>query len=394
MPSATAEPPAPPDPPRDVPCLRLSSPTDLLAAVPYLLGFHPSDSLVLVGIRDRQVAVVLRVDLPPAPATGPPPDPGELIGYLVDVLGRQGPVRLVLVGYGPAGRVDPFVTEVRAAFAACDLPVLDALRVADGRYWSLTRREPSGAGEGVPFAVGTSPVAADATLAGLVALPDREALARRVAPVDGERRVAMERATHRAEVRWGTLLSGTTDLAEVHERILAEGLTAVRGAVARYQPPATPGPPEPTDQPTDEPTDELSDEEVAWLGLVLGVTRVRDEAWGLAETGDRHAHRALWTEVVRRAESRYLAAPAALLAFVAWRDGDGPFATVALDLALAADADYSMAHLIGHALATGMPPNWWRPASPAELARFDAPRPTAPPPRRRVRLRRAHKKKR
>src|SRR4051812_45211739 len=144
MPSATTEPPAPPDPPCDVPRLRLSSPTHLLAAVPYLLGFHLSDSLVLVGIRDRQVAVVLRVDLPPAPATGPPPDPGEVIGYLLDVLGRQDPVRLVLVGYGPAGRVDPFVAEVRAAFTACDVPVLDALRVADGRYWSLTRREPSG----------------------------------------------------------------------------------------------------------------------------------------------------------------------------------------------------------------------------------------------------------
>ncbi|HEX6075419.1 MAG TPA: DUF4192 family protein, partial [Micromonosporaceae bacterium] len=44
--------------------LRLRSASDLLAAVPYLIGFHPSDSLVLVGFGDRMVRFLARADLP------------------------------------------------------------------------------------------------------------------------------------------------------------------------------------------------------------------------------------------------------------------------------------------------------------------------------------------
>lgn len=365
--------------PPTAPRLELSSPADLLAAIPYLLGFHPADSLVLVGIRDRHVAVTFRVDLPP---------PGDatdaLIGYLLDVLGRprrrHRRVRLVLVGYGQPGRVEPFVAAVRAAFAAHDLPVLDALRVTGDRFWPLT--DPSPAGAGRPFSL-DSPVAAAATVAGMVALPDRAELTSRVAPVEGPARVAMERATHQAEVRWGDLLTGSADLTEAHDRILAAGLTAIRTATTRYQPTPETAPTSPA--PAPDPGDgasRLTDDEVAWLGMVLGVSRVRDEAWGLADTADRGGQLALWAELVRRLEDRYLAPAAALLAYVAWQHGNGPYATVALDRALAADPDYPMAQLLSEALAAGMPPSTWHPVSPAELARLDAPPPTTVPPRR------------
>ena len=353
-------PTAAPDPPDGRPHLRLSSPTDLLAAIPYLLGFHPADSLVLVGIRRRQVVVTFRVDLPPP---GRPPDsPGTgQLRYLLDVLVRQRPVRAVLVGYGPADRVDPLVAVVRDDLADRDVPVLEALRVGDGRYWSLVTG-PAGAGR--PCDPGASPVSATATVAGLVALPDRADLLRRIEPVTGADRVAMERATHDAEVRWGDLLATSADLAEVHARTVTEGLIAVRSAATRY---SRLGPEEP------------GADEVAWLGLVLGVPRVRDEAWGLADTADRAGQLALWTAVVRRLESRYVAPAASLLAFVAWQAGEGPFANVAIDRALEADPDHPMAQLLGQALAGGMPPSVWHPLGPAELGRLDAPVPTRVP---------------
>src|SRR4051812_23652847 len=48
--------------------LRMRDPGELLAALPYLLGFHPRDSLVVLafgGRSGRRVGLTQRVDLPP-----------------------------------------------------------------------------------------------------------------------------------------------------------------------------------------------------------------------------------------------------------------------------------------------------------------------------------------
>jgi hypothetical protein len=42
----------------------LTSPHDLLAAIPFLIGYHPTDSLVLVSIKDDGVGMAMRVDYP------------------------------------------------------------------------------------------------------------------------------------------------------------------------------------------------------------------------------------------------------------------------------------------------------------------------------------------
>ena len=42
----------------------LTSPHDLLAAIPFLIGYHPSDSLVLVAIKGDQVSMAMRIDYP------------------------------------------------------------------------------------------------------------------------------------------------------------------------------------------------------------------------------------------------------------------------------------------------------------------------------------------
>jgi len=40
--------------------LHVSSSHEFLAAVPYLLGFHPADSVVVVAFRDRRVLCAAR----------------------------------------------------------------------------------------------------------------------------------------------------------------------------------------------------------------------------------------------------------------------------------------------------------------------------------------------
>ncbi|BCJ26921.1 DUF4192 domain-containing protein [Actinocatenispora sera] len=325
----------PPGAPHTAPAIRLAGPADLLAVIPYLLGFHPTDSLVVVGLREGRIAFCFRADLadPPAPHR------------IAAMLSAQSLTGVIIIGYGPAERVDPISEPVAAALADAGRPVLDRLRTEAGRFWSDSCRRsdccpPDGQPLGVP-----SRVAAEATLAGLVALPSRDALAAQLAPVTGPARVAMERATHRAELRLQSLLDTAPTPAAAAERMLADGLAAVRDAARRYG--------------TD-PAVRLTDDEVAWLGIVLAATQVRDEAWLLAE-GDLAGHRALWTDVLRRVTDEYLAAPAALTGFVCWQQGDGAVGMMALGRALAVDPSYSMALLLAQALAGGLPPTAWRP---------------------------------
>ena len=91
----------------------------------------------------------------------------------------------------------------------------------------------------------------------------------------------------------------------------------------------------------------------AWLALVLTRLRIRDDAWARMDPNHRDAHRRLWTDVVRRAQPGYVAAPACLLAFTAWQGGEGALANIALDRALADDPAYSMALLLRDILDAG-----------------------------------------
>jgi hypothetical protein len=107
----------------------------------------------------------------------------------------------------------------------------------------------------------------------------------------------------------------------------------------------------------------------AWLALVLRRLRIRDDAWARMDPGHAAAHRRLWTDLVRRAQPGYAAAPASLLAVTAWQEGNGALANIALDRALADDPAYSMALLLRDLLDAGVPPSAAAPPmTPEQLA--------------------------
>ncbi|MGY0004213.1 DUF4192 domain-containing protein [Micromonospora sp. I033] len=165
------------------PRLAVRSPADLVAAVPYLLGFHPADSVVVVAVRGRRVVFAARGDLPE-----PGRDPRPPARHLAEVVARQGTDAATVIGYGPALRVTGAVDAVGEALDRAGLLVLDALRVTDGRWWSYLCAEPSCCPpEGTPYDPAASQVSAAAVFAGQVALPDRAALAAQVPPERGER---------------------------------------------------------------------------------------------------------------------------------------------------------------------------------------------------------------
>jgi hypothetical protein len=82
---------------------------------------------------------------------------------------------------------------------------------------------------------------------------------------------------------------------------------------------------------------------------------VRDFAW--ERITDDESHVALWTDVLRRVEPELAAPPASLLAFAAWRTGQGALASVAVDRALRSTPGYSLARLMDEVLRHGVAPS-------------------------------------
>ncbi|MFC5835611.1 DUF4192 domain-containing protein [Nonomuraea insulae] len=322
------------------PYLTLTSPTDVLAAVPYLVGFHPTTSLIVIGLASGQAKMVARWGLPFPPGT---------LDAMSPLLDREGVTEMVIVGYGPGELVTPATDEARLLATRAGIHVGEALRAHEGRYWSyicdLATCCPA---EGTPYDLSTSQIAAEATVRGLVALPNREALERTLAPVTGPVRMAMRRATAEATADIRAQLMTSTDLDALAARLVSDGLTRVRSALQVHS-----------------EGGRLDDTEAARLGLDLLIMRVRDEAWTLMQ----EPHALLWKDLTRRLEPRFIPPAASLLAMASWRAGNSVQATIALERALTADPSYSMANLLMHALHNLVSPTILRDRlpTPAEL---------------------------
>jgi len=334
--------------------VKVGSADGILAVVPHLLGFHPAESLVLLGIGGphARIRLAFRYDLPDPPEEGLAADIAE---HAATVLGREHLTMAIAIGYGTGQAVTPVVDVVVPALGQAGIAVQDVLRVQDGRYWSYVCSDPACCPpEGVPFDPAGHPAATALAAAGLGVRADRAALVRTLAP-SVEAAQPMSRAVERARSRAGRLVDDALAVpgSDPLQSIADAGRRSIRLAVTAYR-----------------RGDELTDyDEVAWLGLVLFDLRVRDDAWARMDPQFNEAHLRLWTQLVRLLPEEFVPAPAALLAFTAWQAGDGALASVAIERALRADPGYSMALLIADALHAGLPPSAARlPMTPKQVA--------------------------
>jgi hypothetical protein len=336
--------------------VRAGSPRELLAVVPHLLGFVPQASLVVIGTgppRDR-VKVTLRYDLPE------PPDAGlaaDIAAHATAVLTKQRLTAAVAVGYGPEALVVPVAGALLDATHLAGIGLHDILRVQAGRYWSYRcADEACCPASGTPIDPGYDPYTAALAGAGMEVLVDRAAVAARIAPLGGLTAESMRQATRRAEQHAALLLRKVRKSARTgaaRRLVAAEGLSAVGSMIATYRGGGK----------------FATDYQIAWVTVALRDLRVRDDAWARMDPAHAGAHLRLWIDVTRRAQPGHVAAPAALLAFVAWQSGEGALANVALDRALADDPAYSMAHLLRQVIGAGAPPSLARlPMTPEEVA--------------------------
>jgi Domain of unknown function (DUF4192) len=344
--------------------VRLGSAEALLAVVPNLLGFHPSQSLVVLGVsgpRDR-VSLTFRYDLP-----GPDDDDltSDIAGHASEVLTREAISAVVIVGYGAAGPVERAVAALAAALEDCGVEVGAMLRAESGRYWSLSCPDPDCCPpEGTPFDPCSHPAARLLAEAGLDVLPDRAALARTLQPPPGTAK-ATRQATGRALRRLGRVVTAAERDGRDSARAVAEaGIAAVREAIGEYRSGAAIG----------------DRGRLAFLAVAVSNLRVRDDAWARMDPAHAQDHLRLWTDLVTGAAPEFVPAPAALLAFTAWQAGEGALANVAAERALAADPAYTMALLVTEAVQAGLPPASARPPlTPDEVADSYAPGAPAQP---------------
>lgn len=303
------------------PTVILQTREDLLAFVPYQLGFHPVNSVVMLGLAQCRVRLTARCD-----ANTPR---REVVRLFSRALRRTRNIdAAALFGYGPES-VAATTIGIMDDLEIRRFVIADALRITGGRYFCLCCDEctPS---SGVPFDITTTEMAAAATYAGMVLRPDREAVEKLVKPIGGVAALAMTQAVDRAEQRLATL----RDSAE----LIAAGKQAVDHAFT-----------------LGEAGDRLPDDTVAWLSILIADPEVRDHAW--AHTDRLPWQSELWLDLTRRAEP-ILATPfATLLGWCAWRQGDGVLALAALERAYRIDPTYELARILLGALHDAQPPS-------------------------------------
>lgn len=317
------------------PTFRIRSEADVLALVPYTLGFHPVDSLVLITLDGAKHPFQARIDLPDDLDLLP-----EIADSVVSAALRNGAERALVVLYTDDECLAQATADATAALLdQAGVPVVLMIR-ADGSRWF--RLGDGSSAEGEPYDVLGHELTSRAVLDGKVTYRDRGELADSLSPVDPVTVEDVE-AEHAA----------LPALERTGQALLLETLWMREQVVALLDPPHVP---------------DIST--VARFLRALPVTDVRDLIWCDISRDNAESHSLLWREVVRRSPEHLVAPAAGLLAFSAWLSGDGALAWCAVDRCLCADPDHVLGQLVGQALTSAMPPSSWKPVDPTALGLF------------------------
>ncbi len=307
----------------------LTSPHDLIAAIPFLIGYHPVDSLVVVSIKENCIGMAMRVDYP----VDLPPSAYDL---LAAHLQREGSTGALLVTYVPSGRSDGEVvlSDLAEALKRIDVKVEESLLIQDGRFRSTICSDldccPS-SGRDLP-AIDSSRIAMEHVIAGR-AMPfaNIEALTESISPlVIGD------------DEKWAARIAKfkVSDKAKDLTQLQRDGATAVIDLAGEF-------------------ALGRGGEDLELVARVIGRLsdiQVRDFALGSHTDEDIDTFFLMWRQLMRMAPIGSVAPIASLFAALAYESGDGALAHRALDRALADINGYSLALLLRRVFTAGWPP--------------------------------------
>ncbi|RSN43887.1 DUF4192 domain-containing protein [Streptomyces sp. WAC 04229] len=347
----------------------LRTPAELADALPYLLGYRPEDSIVLAALRDREGRGCFggraRLGIPASPDDWACAA-GQLVHGLVTGSERRGVRPEQMVAYlcqeparGETGRdvmerLRPLAQRLRVECGTLDVPVVEALCISAGRFWSYCcDDEACCPAEGLPMGLpGTSVLAAAATYAGIQVRGSLSDLRARLLP--GENAVADEQ-TAALDAAATTLVARILD-PDGRSEVARKTLETAERVMRRLA-----GAPPVSGVPAEDLRDDhlLGHDEAAALILGLQDRTTRDRAAGWMEGDEAGPALRLWRALARRCVGPYgehAAAPLTLAGWVAWSTGDELEAREALAMALGADSDYLFARLLHQACNEGLDP--------------------------------------
>jgi len=111
--------------------ITLRGPGDVVALLPYQLGYHPRDSVVVVSLRGRRVGLVARADLPPAKFVD------EVVSSLMGPLVRDRATAVIVLGYEDVPHASqPVLLALVEQLERAGIDVVDVPVVRDGRRYS------------------------------------------------------------------------------------------------------------------------------------------------------------------------------------------------------------------------------------------------------------------
>lgn len=320
----------------------MTTPGQLVAALPVQLGYTPTESLVVVCCHEPRgrTGLMMRVDLPPAALED------DLVASVVEVVRGQQATRVVMVVYTaePDAELRPRAALMESLVDALDdLIITEALLVRDGRFFSYLCDGPCCPAEGAPVdqdqdSAVVETLRLEHLARGDVQLGTRDDLERSLA---GPSFLAEEQALQDCERATRSyaeaVVDGGLDLAR------REAVAAWTQALAA----------------ADDPRWAPSPQQSAVLAACLRDLVVRDSVAALWEP-EQPALRRLLEDVARRTPPPYDAPVCTTLAWVTYCDGGGAVTTIALERALRSEPDYSMALLLRHALDNALPPEFVR----------------------------------
>ncbi|MFG3589279.1 DUF4192 domain-containing protein [Streptomyces sp. NPDC047990] len=349
--------------------ITLRTPAELADALPYLLGYRPEDSIVLAALHDGErrgrFGGRARLGIPAQPDDWPSVAE-QLAQGLVRGSERRGARPESMVAYliqepgsGESGRdvmerLRPLAQLLRTACGRLDVPVIEALCISDGRFWSYCCPgqgccPPDGAAMGLP---GTSVLAAAATYAGLQVRGSLREITARLSPWERGAAVEQEAALDAASRAVIPKILDDESRAVLSEETLGQ----TRLLLKRF----ADAPPVSGVRPADLRDDgllEAGEAAAVILGLQDRTTRDRAAEW--MEGDEAGPALRLWRALARRCVGSYgehAAAPLTLAGWVAWSSGDELEAREALAMALGADPDYLFARLLHQACNEGLDP--------------------------------------
>jgi len=307
----------------------LTSPHDLLAAVPFLVGYHPKNSLVVIALNEETIGMAMRVDYP---EEVDPDQLDTLAGHLI----REEADSALIVAYIPDSIFDSeyLLSPLRDAIAMRGIMVRECLEVRADR-WRSTICGDQGCcpPEGNPMpSLEDSRVAAEQVAQGHP-LPFEN--------VD-DLRTSIARNGHDAEL--DAALDHVEGIDYEGDDVIAhqrEGALAINDLVAEF---AEKGMSE-------------NRQLIAMVLVRLHDLTVRDYAMGICNEDNIDTLWSMWRWLMRIAPDGYVAPVSTLFAVASYERGEGTIAQRALERTFDDDPKYPLARLLRRSFAAGWPPS-------------------------------------